>query len=170
MDNKYNSAKIEDLVEEYADMIFRIALHHVKSKADAEDILQGVLIKLIEKAPEFTSCSHEKAWIIRVTINLCKDYYRSPWYKKVIPINEAYIVKDEVTKEDNILSYVKKLPANQRNAIYLYYYEDMSVAEIGKVLGVKYNTVMSWLHRGRQKLKNLMKGEVECLKINTNQK
>lgn len=153
-------AKIEYYVEEYSDMLLRIAIHHVNNESEAEDIAQGVFLKLIEKCPDFQDKSHEKAWLIRVTVNLCKDYFRTSWYRKILPLNDtlSYINDDE---EDITLNYVKKLPTNQRNAIYLYYYEELSVDEIARILSVKSNTVMSWLHRGRGKLKTLLKGEVE---------
>lgn len=158
--NNLTSECIEYLVEEYSDMILRIAIHHVNSRSEGEDIVQGVFLKLIEKCPEFQDKAHEKAWIIRVTINLCKDYFKTPWYRKIIPINEALTYCDDF-EEDITLNYIKKLPANQRNAIYLYYYEELSVEEIAKILSVKNNTVISWLHRGRGNLKTLLKGEVE---------
>lgn len=82
---------IEYFVEEYSSMILRIAMHYVNNKVDAEDITQYVFLKLIEKKPKFKDENHEKSWIIRVTINLCKDNFKTSWYRKIIPINDSMI-------------------------------------------------------------------------------
>ena len=150
---------IDNLVECYSDMILRIAIQNIKNKVDAEDIVQSVFLKLLKLNPIFSSKDHEKAWIIRTTINLCKDYLKSAWLRKIIPLSEEIICAGNENNEENILYIVQKLPSNQKNAIYLYYFEEMDIKMIANIMGAKENTVMSWLHRARKKLKIMVEGE-----------
>ncbi len=155
----------ERIVENYADMIMRIAMHQVNNRIEAEDITQKVFLKLIQKQPVFKSKEHEKAWIIRVTINFCKDYFKSSWFNKVIPFKEeniaAFSPQEDclLQQKEDLLPIIQKLPQNYKNVIYMYYYEELSVSEISKIINTKEGTVMSWLYRAREKLKILMKGE-----------
>lgn len=156
---------IERIVENYSDMIMRIAMHQVSHRSEAEDITQKVFLKLIQKQPEFRCKEHEKAWIIRVTINFCKDYFKSSWFNKVIPFkkeNVAVFSPQEdclLQQEEDLLPIIHKLPQNYKNVIYMYYYEGLNVSEISKIINTKEGTVMSWLYRAREKLKFLMEGE-----------
>lgn len=151
--------EIDIIVDEYSDMLLRIALHHIHNYAQAQDIVQDTFIKYLYKAPEFESKEKEKAWLIRVTSHLCKDHLKHWWFKKRadIPYENIMFTKDEETYE--LLEVVWQLPFHQRNAVYLYYYEDMSTREIADIYHVKESTVSSWLFRARKKLKELLKGE-----------
>lgn len=150
---------IEDVVDKYSHMLLCIALHHVKNDAQAQDIVQETFIRYLHKAPKFHDMSHEKAWLIRVASCLCKDYLKHWWFQKRsdVPIESMIIEHNEETYE--LLEVVKQLSFHQRNAIYLYYYEDMSVKEIANIYHVSENTVSSWLFRARKKLKILLQGE-----------
>lgn len=140
--------------EKYTDMVYRVATHNTPSQEDAEDITQEVFVKLVEKTRSFKDPEHLKAWLIRVTINLCHSLYRSS--------KQHEILDDRIpAPEDNdqsVLDYVKALPENYRNAIYLHYYEGYSAAEIADILNSKQNTVLSWLSRGREILKGQIGG------------
>ncbi|MEG1863541.1 MAG: sigma-70 family RNA polymerase sigma factor, partial [Oscillospiraceae bacterium] len=129
----------------------------------AEDILQTVYLKLLQSPIIFQSDEHEKAWLIRVCINLCKDMLKSSRIKKVSPLSDIDLTvgaDDEAVDEPYpILSYVRNLSPKQKAAIYLHYYEDKSVAEIAKLMGTNQNTVLSWLRRGRENLKKSLKEE-----------
>lgn len=146
--------KAEKITQKYADMIYRIALHNVKHIPDAEDILQEVCIDVLtKKIPEDEE--HLKHWLIRVTINKCKSFHRSFWKKKVVSLDGES--KLHITTENkDILSLVRTLPPDQRNVIYLYYYESYPIAEIAKILHKNPNTVGSMLQRARKKLKNIL--------------
>ncbi len=152
----------ERIVYTYSDNLFRIAVHYLKNSADARDMVQQTFLKLVEKNITFESAEHEKAWLIRVCINMCKDNLKSSWHKKVTPVDEIYTHPSEyiVPSDNNILSHVLKLPPNQKTAIYLFYYEDMPVNEIAQVMNSKPNTVLSWLHRGRKSLEKVLKEEL----------
>lgn len=143
---------IQEIVREYSDIIFRIAYQNLKNKSDCEDVIQEVFIKLMKQS-EFINTSHMKAWIIRVTINLCKDLNKSAWYRKTESLNEEI----PFTKEDKeVLDELSKLSNDHRNVIYLYYYEKYTISEIAKILDKKENTISSQLTRARSKLKHIL--------------
>ena len=150
---------IAELLDEYADMVLRIAYQNMKNMQDAEDVVQEVFFKLVEKERKFDSREHIKAWLIRVTVNVCKDYLKSAWHsKKAEYIGNEY---EYVDKKDDLLGEVMSLPVKYRNVIYLHYYEGYSVEEIGEILGKNKNTIKTWLKRGRNELKlNILGGEL----------
>lgn len=152
--------EVNRAVEKYADTVFRICILHLKNKNDAEDIFQEVFLKFALNDKEFENANHEKAWIIRVTINACKDLIKSFFRSRTISIDELICVADE-EKEDlsYVLEAVLKLPVKYRNAIYLHYYEGYSALEIGEILGKNENTVYSILSRGRSMLKESLEGD-----------
>lgn len=152
--------EVNRAVEKYADTVFRICILHLKNKSDAEDIFQEVFLKFALNDKEFENANHEKAWIIRVTINACKDLIKSFFRSRTISIDELISVADE-EKEDlsYVLEAVLKLPVKYRDAIYLHYYEGYSAFEIGEILGKNENTVYSILSRGRSMLKESLEGD-----------
>lgn len=152
--------EVNRAVEKYADTVFRICILHLKNKSDAEDIFQEVFLKFALNDKEFENANHEKAWIIRVTINACKDLIKSFFRSRTISIDELISVADE-EKEDlsYVLEAVLKLPIKYRDAIYLHYYEGYSALEIGEILGKNENTVYSILSRGRSMLKESLEGD-----------
>lgn len=152
--------EVNRAVEKYADTVFRICILHLKNKSDAEDIFQEVFLKFALNDKEFENANHEKAWIIRVTINACKDLIKSFFRNRTISIDELISVADE-EKEDlsYVLEAVLKLPVKYRDAIYLHYYEGYSALEIGEILGKNENTVYSILSRGKSMLKESLEGD-----------
>lgn len=156
---------IERVVETYSDTLLRIAMHHVKSYAQAQDIVQDVFLKYVNTASNFVDENHEKAWFMRVTINLCKDNQRHWWNKKRSEYaieNMEYIESASNRSEYSfvLLEEVKKLPFHYRNAIYLFYYEQLSTKQIAAICNVKEGTVSSWLHRGKKCLKKQLQGGI----------
>lgn len=141
--------------KQFTDTVYRVALHNTANFADAEDVTQEVFVKLLEANKAFRDSEHLKAWLIRVTINLCRDKMkkssRETLVENVIPYK---------TGEDkaDVLEAVKSLPENYRNTIYLHYYEGYTAKEIGKILDTKENTVLSWLSRGRDALRKELDG------------
>lgn len=145
--------QIDAVVETYSDMIIRIAYHNLRNQADAEDVAQEVFLKLMREE-EFEDEGHRKAWLIRVTINLCKDMNKQAWNLKTEGFKEAW---EPFSKEQQrVLEELWELPKNYRNVVYLYYYEELTVSEIAKILKRKENTVSSWLTRARKKLKTIL--------------
>lgn len=146
--------KIEQTILNYADMIYRIAFQNLKNKSDAEDIFQDVCIALITKKPPLDNEAHLKNWLIRVTINKCKNFHKLAWRKRTEPLDEH---TDMFTPEHNdIMEEIFKLPKNYRTAIYLHYYESCTIAEIAEIMDKNPNTVSSWLTRARKQLKNIL--------------
>lgn len=141
--------------EKYTDTVYRIAVHNTQSVADAEDITQEVFQKLLEKSSPIRGEEHLKAWLIRVTINLCHDFNRKISRLEVV---DSPVADEPVTYDNSVLEAVKSLPENYRNAIYLHYYEGYTAKEIGKILNAKESTVLSWLSRGRDTLKDMLGG------------
>lgn len=136
----------------YGDMIFRLSMIYLQNPSDSEDVVQDIFIKLLYKAPNFVDEEHEKRWLIRITINACKDRLKSAWRRKVVKLNEAA----HYTKEplDQILwETVLKLSYKYKAPIHLYYYEGYNVKEISQILSIGISAVKMRLKRGREFLK-----------------
>ena len=149
------------LVETYADMIVRISYQYLKQTCDAEDICQTVLLKRLTECRVFESGAHEKAWIIRTTVNTCKDYLKSAFFRHSVPLEEAERLPAPAEPDTAVLDAVRTLPEKYGVTLYLFYYEGYSVKEIAEILGKRENTVSAWLSRGRRKLKQCLSAERE---------
>jgi RNA polymerase sigma-70 factor (ECF subfamily) len=119
--------------------------------------VQDVFVKLIEKPPHFESAKHETAWLIRVTVNLCKNVLRSPWWKKTVPLLESYPA--ETNEQEELMQVVLSLPAKYRTVIHLFYYEGYATREIAEITEEKESTVRQHLTRARHMLKDFLEGE-----------
>lgn len=138
--------------ERYGDMLFKQCMVYLGNHIEAEEVMQEVFIKLIYKAPKFSTIEDEKRWVIRVTINLCKDRLKSFWRKKVISIEEIeFYAKSE--EEINLTEFILKLPYKYKTVIHLYYYEGYKVKEIAEILKIRESAVKMRLKRGREILK-----------------
>lgn len=155
-------------IEEYSPMVYRLAYSLVKCKEDADDIHQEVFIKYIKKQPSFENTEHEKAWFIRVTINLCKNWWKTAWKQRFVSLTEfedaggeVAVSQDMLCDEDReLIEKVKMLDQKYRVVIHLFYYEELSVEEIAAVLGQKASTVRTHLTRARRKLRDLLKEDM----------
>lgn len=148
-----------EVLTRHSDMIYRIAYQYLKSKSDAEDVVQDVFIKLLEKQPDFESDENRKAWLIRVTINLSKDRLRSFWRRKTIPLTE---INDRAVEDKTaVFEELFQLQPKYRVVLYLHYYEYYTINEMADLLHTNPNTISARLQRGRQKLKLIIEeGEV----------
>lgn len=149
------------IVEEYADTITRICYSYGKNYDDTQDIMQNVFLKLMRANPKFNSKEHEKAWIIRVTINECKDFLKNI-FRRHASLEE---IQEIPIEEEEDLSYIReavlKLPDKYKSVIYLFYYEGYTAVEIAGILHKKENTIYTWMNRARQMLKEMVGGDVE---------
>ncbi len=154
-----NNDYINYIYNQYSNNILRISYTYLKNSTLCEDVLQDVMLKIINKNIKFTDSKKEKAWIIKVTTNLCKDILKSSWYKKNVELQEdlSYLPKEQ----EEILSEVLKLPEKYRITIYLYYYEDYSLKQISRLMKRNESTIGTWLSRGKKKLAENLKGEWE---------
>ena len=148
---------MEQTVTRNENKLFRAALAMMGGKADAEDIVQDAFVKLFEKQPDFESLEHETAWLIRVTVNLCKNRLRSHWWKNSTPLLESYPAQTE--RRHELLETVLSLPAKYRAVIHLFYYEGYSTKEIAEMTKRKDSTVREQLTRARRILKKYLEGE-----------
>ena len=148
----------ERLANTYADAILRLSYTYLKNTHDAQDICQTVFVKLLMEPREFKSPEHERAYILRMAANACKDILKSPWRRRTCGLEAVLEVPAPEAEEGTVLSAVNTLPPHYRAVIYLFYYEGYQAAEIGAILGVPTATVHTRLARGRAKLKTLLGG------------
>lgn len=147
-------------IERYGDMVRRLCLVHLKNPADTEDIFQNVFLKYVLSPVVFESPEHEKAWLIRVTINACKDLVKSFFRSRTVPLEELLDQPAPLSEEHReVLEAVLALPRKYRDAVYLHYYEGYPAAEIGKLLGKNTNTVYTLLNRAREQLRETLGGD-----------
>ena len=144
------------LVDTYADLILRVSYQYLKQTCDAEDICQSVFLKYITHDMRFDSVEHEKAWIIRTTINACKDHVKSSFFRRTVALDDAERIAAPAVPDSWLLDMMKALPEKYRISLYLYYYEEYSAREIADVMGVSESVVAQYLSRGRRKLRNLI--------------
>ena len=144
------------LVEKYSDMVYRLAMSRTRKVEISEDVYQEVFLRLARKLPDFENENHEKAWLIKVTINCTKNILGSKWSKNIIELSEDLTAEDEERHE--VYYAVLALPLKYRTIIHLFYYEGYKIEEISKMLGINENTVKSQLARAREKLKVKMEG------------
>lgn len=141
------------LAQRYIDTVYRVALNYLKSPSDADDITQNVFLKLLQEKKPFDSDEHVKHWLIRVTVNECKNLVRSRWWRaESIEKYAGQLAFDNQTQSD-LFHMVMALPRKYRLPIYLHYYEGYSTQEIGQMLKLPKNTVCTQLKRGRELLK-----------------
>lgn len=151
--------EVNRAVEQYADTVRRICLVHLKNYADTEDIFQTVFVKYLLHTAPFASPEHEKAWIIRVTINACKDLLRSVFRRRTVPLDEAAELPAPPEEHRAVLQAVQGLPGAYRDVVYLHYYEGYTAPEIAQILGKNVNTVYTRLTRARGLLRQALGGD-----------
>ena len=141
----------------------RICLVHLKNYADTEDIFQTVFVKYLLHTAPFASPEHERAWIIRVTINACKDLLKSFFRSRTTSLDTLMGQAAPAAPEHReVLEAVLSLPQKYRDVIYLHYYEGYSAPQISKILGKNVNTIYTLLARSRQMLRERLGGEADA--------
>lgn len=148
----------ERLAETYADAILRLSYTYLKNTQDAQDVCQTVFVKLLTEPRDFQSLDHERSYVLRMAANACKDILKSPWHRRIRPLEDGLQVPAPEEADGSVLAAVNALPPHYRAAIYLHYYEGYTAAEIGEILGVPTATVHTRLARGRAKLRELIGG------------
>ena len=148
---------IEKAVKTYSKSMLNAAYSLLGSVPDAEDAVQDAFVKYIQKAPDFKDADHEKAWLLRVTINISKNMLKASG-RKNLPIQEDIPYKQN---NNEVLQCVMSLEEKYRTIIHLYYYEDYSIKEIASILSLPRATVGTRLSRGRNILKTMLKGDFE---------
>ena len=154
--------EFDNIYEKNKNTVYRLAISYLKNSVDAEDIVQNVFLKLHKNLKKIDNEEYLKNWLIKVTINECKTNLLS-YYKRKVRLfinNEEEQIKDKESS-DELLNSLFLLPKQDRLIIHLYYYENYKVKEIASILRMKENNVKQRLHRDREKLKDILKEELE---------
>ncbi len=154
--------ELAEVYQRNVSSIYKLSYIYLKNTADAEDAVQSVFLKLLQKNMYFNDQTHERAWLITVTKNYCKNILRS-WRKhKWIGLEALPEIASPEGKADKteIIAKLLALPKKYRVVLYLYYLEGYSVKEIASLIERKESTIQSQLQRGREKLKNDLGGKI----------
>ncbi|MDE7139465.1 MAG: sigma-70 family RNA polymerase sigma factor [Treponemataceae bacterium] len=146
--------EVNRAIERYADTVQRLCIVYLKNHADTEDVFQTVFFRYCLSPVVFESDDHEKAWLIRVTVNACKDWLKSFFRSRTVSLEEIIELPSEVPQENRgVLEAVLSLPAKYRDVVYLYYYEQCTAPQIGEILRKNVNTVYTLLTRAKERLR-----------------
>ena len=157
-----NTDRLAELYDKYHNSVYRMAFSYCRNRSDAEDIMQDVFIRLFSVNIDFYDEQKEKSWLLKVTINKCRDMFRSLRYRyslNSVPLEEAALTY-ETPEENEVYHAVMSLPTKYRIVIHLYYYEDYSVKEISAITGNNESAVQTQLYRARRKLKEILGKEL----------
>ena len=158
------NGRAEMILTRFGDSILRYAYTYLHNMSDAEEVLQDTLVQFLKTAPEFERENHEKAWLLRVAANLSKNRIRYNKLRETDELNEE-LVAEEREDLSFVWEAVKSLPVKYREVIHLFYHEGYQTAQIAKVLGRNDSIVLLDLRRGREKLKEVLKGEYDFEEI-----
>ena len=155
----------EELYDQYSNDVLRMAYFYLGDRQRAEDVCQDVFIKLYTRADTIEP-GKEKAWLLRVTVNACRDLWRGAWLKRVVlgaPTLEIIPSQDETIEQreekEELMQAIHKLPGAFKETVLLHYYQGLGIAEIAQMLGLPEGTISSRLSRARKKLETLLKEE-----------
>lgn len=152
---------IETVIQRYKATVYSVALSYVNNREDADDIFQEVFLIYFRTNPQFNEEEHRKAWLIRTTINCSKRVVDSTYRKRTVPLDEMEEESFQFQTKEVPAVYValQALPEKYRTVLHLFYFEDMSIDMICKVLDLKSSTVKVQLMRGREMMKEKLKEE-----------
>lgn len=155
-----DEAEFNSLLERRSQLIYKLAFAKCGNQADAEDVFQQVFLRYLSRRPSFASPEHEKAWFIRVTLNCSKSLWGSAFRRHTQPLSQD-IPAEEADPFPQLGEYLARLPEEQRVLLHLFYYEDMSTAQIAQALHRREGTVRMQLTRARRALGELLQGDEE---------
>lgn len=141
------------LFHRYRDDVYRLAVNYTRSAQEAEDVCQSVFLKLLEQ--KNITPGKEKAWLMQVTANECRDLLRSSWWRRTVPLEQAFQIPKNQT--DETIYLLQTLPPKYRVVLYLHYYEQYTTPEIAQLLKIPTGTVSTRLKRARDRLKTMLK-------------
>ena len=160
-----DSERAEYLVERYADLLVRIGRTWLGDWDDAQDVCQTVLIKLLEHPREFPDQGQERAWVVRLAVNQCKNWKKSAWVRRRAPLEEGLSLSAEAPEPEDgsLLERVQALPPKYRAVIHLYYWEGYDQGEIGEVLHISRTAVQTRMARARAMLRKELSDDEQLL-------
>lgn len=156
-------AYFEELYERYATDVLRVCYFYLGDRQKAEDVCQDVFVRLITTSPQLQE-GREKAWLLKVALNRCRDLWRSAWLKRVVlgsPAFELVPAPDEIDSladRQEIMQAINQLPTAFKEVILLHYYQGYGISEIAEMMELPEGTISSRLSRGRKKLESILKG------------
>ena len=157
-------ASMEELYALYANDVLRVSYFYLNDRQKAEDVCQDVFVRLLTARPVLEP-GHEKAWLLKVALNRCRDLWRSTWLKRVVlgsPAFELIPAPDEIggiAEKEAVLKAVNSLPASFKEVVLLHYYQGYGISEIATILGLPEGTISSRLSRARTRLEALLSDE-----------
>jgi RNA polymerase sigma-70 factor (ECF subfamily) len=149
------SLDVQYIVENYGNMLYKLACSQLNNKSDAYDALQDVMLKIHAVKPKWNDEEHMKAWLLRAVINKCRDYNKSAWNRKTTALDEAFGVS-AADPDYELQSAVMALPEKYRLTLYLFYYEGYKIKEIAEILKVGESGIKKRLVTGREMLKSYL--------------
>lgn len=158
MEFSNDSDKIGAALQKYSDIVYRICFIYLGSRPEVDDVFQEVFLKLLQKKDSFADEDHEKAWMIRVAINQCKDTVKGWWWKRIDLMEKVELPGHEAEERD-VLIGVLSLPQKYKDVVYLHYYQDYTVPQMAQLLTRSENTIYSQLHRAREILRQKLEAK-----------
>lgn len=156
----------EELYEQYATDILRFAYFYLGDRQRAEDVCQNVFVRLLTRKPVLEA-GREKAWLLKVAMNLCRDFWRSSWMKRIVlghPCFELFPAPDQIDNladKQALMEAVNALPSSFREVVLLHYFQGLGIDEIAETLSLPEGTVSSRLSRARKKIEDTLNGGKE---------
>lgn len=144
-----------DMYEKHAKSVYGVALMYLKSREDAEEAVTETFIRVMQVKPVLENDSHERAYLIRTAVNICKNLLKSSWHKNVVS-DEDVLMYMATPEEESIMEELLELPPKYRVVLYMHYYEGYKAQEIADIMKVSLSAVLSRLARGRKKLKDIL--------------
>ena len=160
----FSTLSFDEIYERYATDVLRVSYYYLGDRQRAEDVTQDVFVRLITTHPDLLP-GREKAWLLKVALNRCRDLWRGAWMKKIVlghPAFELFPADDEigrVAENTSLAEAVNRLPAVFKEVVLLHYYQGYGVSEIASMLEISEGTVSSRLSRARSRLQNDLKGD-----------
>ena len=159
---RMDEGRFEDLYRRYANDVLRVSYFYLGDRQQAEDVTQDVFVRLLTNAPDLEE-GREKAWLLKVALNRCRDLWRAAWVKRVVlgspamELTPAPDQMDERLERQELMNAIRRLPADFRDVILLHYYQGYGISEMADMLKVPEGTISSRLSRGRKKLEDILK-------------
>ena len=154
---------MERIMEQYGDALLRMSYLYLKDYHLAEDAVQDTFLKIYKSYHGFQGKSSEKTWVMRIAINVWKNYLRTGWLRRVVPspVLLDSLSAEEFPEEDDLLPRILNLPPKYKEVLLLYYYQELKIREISDILHIPESTVSIRLKRAREQLKIQLEGENE---------
>lgn len=160
MSTEIRDISVSELIEKYTDMVYRIAFSRTQNVHDAQDITQDVFLKYIkytQSGNTFREEEHRKAWLLKVAVNTGNTFVKTAWFRHRASLTEVGDMAQSMDEKSEVYYAVMELPEKYRIPIHLFYFEELSIKEIGGILSLSETAVKSRLHRAREMLKETLK-------------